>query len=387
MKKQILGVTMIFLTLLGIVAFFFVWLMNSRHIEESRREELVLLNEIANQLTDDNGGRAAAEQIKALDESIRYGISQEKVSGYRLGLVVLFGLMMIYTMVLLGYIYWKLLRPFEKMRAYAEQIAGGNLDFALEYERTNFFGPFTWAFDHMREEIIYAKKKEAKAIEENKAIIAALSHDIKTPIASIRAYSEAIEENLNADYEKRKRYTSVIMRKCDEVAALVNDLMLHSLSELEKLEIHCENFEAAAVLENIVHDLEYPDMQVMHPIPQAVVYGDVKRLAQVIENLLNNARKYAPKTKTVIYAERNEETGQYQIHVRDYGTGILPSDMPFITNRFYRGKNVGEQPGSGLGLYIVKYIMEEMQGGVVLTNREDGLDACIWFPLKAGIIS
>ncbi|MDE7016457.1 MAG: sensor histidine kinase, partial [Lachnospiraceae bacterium] len=70
-----------------------------------------------------------------------------------------------------------------------------------------------------------------------------------------------------------------------------------------------------------------------------------------------------------------------EIHIRDYGRGILPEDMPFVTQKFYRGKNVKEQQGSGLGLYIVSYIMERMNGGMALINHSNGLEAMLWLPV------
>lgn len=106
-----------------------------------------------------------------------------------------------------------MLAPFQKLEQYAGELAKGNLDVSLDYERTNFFGAFTWAFDHMREELIRARKREEYAIQENKTIIATLSHDIKTPIASIRAYAEALEANLESGYEKRQQYASVMPKK------------------------------------------------------------------------------------------------------------------------------------------------------------------------------
>lgn len=204
-------------------------------------------------------------------------------------------------------------------------------------------------------------------------MIAALSHDIKTPIASIRACSEVLEANLNADYEKRQRYTSIILKKCDEVTALVNDLVLHSLSELEKLEIHLERLKIADVIRETVEEMAFADLLLEEPLPDATVTGDEARVAQIIENLLNNARKYAPGAKVHIYAKVLR--GQYWIHVQDEGDGILPQDMPFVLQKFYRGKNVEGQPGSGLGLYIVKYLAEAMKGEVRLENTGKGLDA------------
>ena len=209
---------------------------------------------------------------------------------------------------------------------------------------------------------------------------ATLSHDIKTPLASIRAYAEGLEANLEADYEQRERYLGVIMRKCDEVSRLVNDLVLHSLSELERLEIKEQNVSIRGLLRKMLQDLEYPNVSLLEPIPDAVLAVDEKRLAQALLNLLENAKKYAKGSRVEVRARQEGE--RYEIRVRDYGIGILPEDMPFVTRKFYRGKNVQDEPGSGLGLYIVSYIMERMKGGLVLENHEDGLEAVLWLPVS-----
>ena len=99
-----------------------------------------------------------------------------------------------------------------------------------------------------------------------------------------------------------------------------------------------------------------------------------------MENLLGNARKYAPGTRIDVWTERNDF--RYEFHVRDHGSGISPEDMPFVFDKFYRGRNVSEQPGSGLGLYIVKYITNQMDGDVELISRSDGLEAVVWIPFS-----
>ncbi|MBS6976686.1 sensor histidine kinase family protein [Gordonibacter urolithinfaciens] len=95
-----------------------------------------------------------------------------------------------------AYLYVGVVRPFMRLEAFAQDVASGNLDSPLAYERSNPFGRFTWAFDNMRVEIKRARAVEAEAVERGKTAVAALSHDIKTPIASIRAYSEALELGL-----------------------------------------------------------------------------------------------------------------------------------------------------------------------------------------------
>ena len=346
---------------------------------EQNGSAVVLLNEIRQLGRDAEGYNPAEEQIDELQEYFRERSDAGEVLFVKRMLLVFLVFGIGYLAVIFGYVYWRILKPFAKLEKYAEQIADGDLDVSLGYERENYFGAFTWAFDHMREEIRYARKREREAIEENKTVIAALSHDIKTPIASIRACSEVLEANLNADYEKRQRYISIILKKCDEVTALVNDLVLHSLSELEKLEIHLEKLKIADVIRQTVEEMAFSDLLLEEPLPDAMVSGDAARVAQIIENLLNNARKYAPGAKVHIYAKVLQ--GRYWIHVQDEGDGILPQDMPFVLQKFYRGKNVEGQPGSGLGLYIVRYLAEAMKGEVRLENTGKGLDVAFCLPV------
>ena len=346
---------------------------------EQNGSVVVLLNEIRQLGGDAEGYNPAGEQIDELQEYFRERSDAGEVLFVKRMLLVFLVFGIGYLAVIFGYVYWRILKPFAKLEKYAEQIADGDLDVSLGYERENYFGAFTWAFDHMREEIRYARKREREAIEENKTVIAALSHDIKTPIASIRACSEVLEANLNADYEKRQRYISIILKKCDEVTALVNDLVLHSLSELEKLEIHLEKLKIADVIRQTVEEMAFSDLLLEEPLPDAMVSGDAARVAQIIENLLNNARKYAPGAKVHIYAKVLQ--GRYWIHVQDEGDGILPQDMPFVLQKFYRGKNVEGQPGSGLGLYIVRYLTEAMKGEVRLENTGKGLDVAFCLPV------
>lgn len=290
------------------------------------------------------------------------------------------GISIAFVLVVFGYVYFAILRPFDKMKAFAQKIAQGNFDVPLNYERSNYFGAFTWAFDSMRREITKSRACEREAIENNKTVIATLSHDIKTPVSSIRAYAEGLEANMDSTPEKREKYLSVIMKKCDEVSKLTNDLFLHSLSDLDKLKINSEKFELCGFIQNAVSEIaaEQNDVRFTKPTFTAMVSADKNRLTQITENLINNARKYA---KTDIDVFITQWDGNAEIHFRDFGRGIPDEDMPFIFDKFYRGKNCRNEQGSGLGLYIVKYIAEQMQGKVMLHNHYDGLEAVISLPI------
>lgn len=377
MNKKIIRMIVVWTCFLLCFCAVYTVLMERTVKQKHTENSIVILNEIEKLTEDESGNSPAGEQIETLRAVLEQQSVEEQKNYIRQIAVAYTAFLVTYVLGIVTYLYLKIIRPFQKLEDYAEQIAKGNLDVSLKYERTNFFGAFTWAFDHMREEILYARKNEEKAIKENKTIIAALSHDIKTPIASIRAYAEGLEANLSADYEKRERYLQVIMKKCDEVTKLTNDLVLHSLSELESLEIKEQAIDIGSILEQVVSDLENEYIVLKRPVPARKLIADGKRVVQVIENLVNNAQKYAPNTKVEIWAEALEK--QYEIHIRDYGEGILPEDMPFVFEKFYRGKNVEGKPGSGLGLYIVKYIMNKMNGEVRLVNRQSGLEVILEF--------
>ncbi len=279
------------------------------------------------------------------------------------------------VLTMLGYLNARVIRPFSNLEDFAGEIAKGNFETPLMVTRENFFGDFTWAFDNMRHEMIKSRAREREAIENNKTVIATLSHDIKTPVASIRTYSEAFEANMDSTPEKRQKYLSILMAKCDEVSKLTNDLFLHSISEMNRLEVSSEEIEIVSFVNEEVAKLFANEEDVVLNLPDSeiVVNADPKRLLQVFENLKNNADKYA-KTKIEISLDIGEEV---KIHFRDFGNGIPEEDIPFITDKFYRGRNVGDENGSGLGLYIVDELMNKMGGKVILINKNPGLDVVL----------
>ncbi|MBQ9118744.1 MAG: HAMP domain-containing histidine kinase [Lachnospiraceae bacterium] len=344
--------------------------------EDTKAEQIVALNEIE-QLAKAGELELLSEKTAALQETLRSTRATAKADN---GLWLMCGICVGFILISFGYIYVAILRPFEKMKHFAHKIAQGNLELSLDYERSNYFGAFTWAFDSMRREITKARSCEREAIENNKTVIATLSHDIKTPIASIRAYAEGLEANMDSTPERRAKYLTVIMKKCDEVSKLTNDLFLHSLSDLDKLKINVEKIELCSFMNDVLSELniEQNDVHFQKPAFEALVSADKNRLTQIAENLINNARKYA-KTDISVTIERADNN--VQLHFRDYGMGIPDKDMPFIFDKFYRGKNCGNEQGSGLGLYIVKYIATQMSGTIQLHNHADGLEAIVSFPI------
>ena len=380
MKRRVLKVTVIFSLLLiaatGILA------LSSRKSspQDDRSQQLIDLNEIS-QLINRGDYDTAKQKTDEYADMLRSKPLEESVG---INGIVMCTLTIIFMAMVFLYVYINILRPFDKMKDYASEVAKGNFDLPLNYERSNYFGAFTWAFDSMRKEITRSRMAEREAIENNKTVIATLSHDIKTPITSIRAYAEGLEENLDTSQERRSRYLEVLMRKCDEVTELTNDLFLHSLSDLNMLQMQPEEFELVPFLKQSISEIaaEREDVLFRKPDISPVIYVDKKRINQIVENLINNSRKYA-KTNIIVSITQSDDI--VSIHFRDKGPGIPDEDMPFITDKFYRGKNVGDENGSGLGLYIVRYIAEQSGGSLELINHtsgEEGLEAVVSLPIK-----
>lgn len=376
MKNRILGVTVLFSLAIILLSGWFYVSQERVNPEEEKSEYIVALNEIK-QLNKTGDYRQAENKIDDLEENIRR--LKEQKSGVNM-ISILCIVSILFFVVVFGYIYYAVLRPFDKMKEFALRISAGDFNVPLNYQRSNYFGEFTWAFDSMRNEITKSRACEKEAIDNNKTVIATLSHDIKTPISSIRAYAEGLSANMDTSYEKRERYLSVITKKCDEVSRLTDDLFLHSISDLDKLKITPEKIEICSFAENMIKEIsaEQNDVNFKHEDLTVYVNADKNRLTQIAENLINNARKYAKSKIDVFFTVDN---GEISLHFCDYGNGIPDENMPFIFDKFYRGNNCGNEQGSGLGLYIVKYITEKMGGKVVLNNHKDGLEAIISLPV------
>ena len=349
-----------------------------RHMADRNREEVRQIAVTSNSI-DKKIEAGDIEGIISDSEELKNFRLSETETGTAVTVVIVTAvtaILMIFISSL--YLYIRVIRPFYELKDYSADIAAGNLDKPLKVHRGNYFGEFTSAFDDMREELVRTRTSEKEAVEKNKTIISALSHDIKTPIASIRAYAEAFEANMDSTPEKREKYLRIIMEKCDEVTRLTNDLFIHSISELDKLDVKLESVDIISFVDDKVRHLFVDESEVTINLPERerlIITADPKRLLQVFENLKSNAEKYA-RSKIEITLECKDDNGAV-IHFRDFGPGIREEEIPFLTEKFYRGGNAGDENGSGLGLYIVKELVEKMNGSVQFINCHPGLEAYI----------
>lgn len=379
MRKKLINVTLIFISIISIITFLSLKENNTEENNLSKGRQLIYINEIRKELEEDKvKNENLNKAINNLEEEVRLFNNSKSNKSY---IFYEYIIIISFILIIFGYVYFAIVRPFEKMEKFAEEIGRGNFDIKVNYEKNNLFGAFTWAFDHMRREIIKARSCEREAIDNNKTVIATLSHDIKTPIASIRAYAEGLEANLDYNVERRNKYIKVIIKKCDEVTKLTNDLFLHSISDLEMLKVNTKQVEISELIKNSLKELieEEKKVSIIGNMPKAILDIDVKRFNQVLENIINNSNKYAKGSKIEVRGEINKD--KYIIKIKDFGEGIKDKDLPFVFNKFYRGENALEKQGSGLGLFIVKYIMNQLKGDVEAFNN-DGLEVKLILPLK-----
>lgn len=260
-----------------------------------------------------------------------------------------------------------MIKPFQKLKGFAERIAGGNLDIPLKMDRHNLFGAFTESFDIMRSELKKARKAEAKANADKKELVAKLSHDIKTPVASIKAASEvgaALTDN-----ERQKDNYAQIIRKADQINTLITNLFTATLEELKQLTVTPADIESRDIGE-LLHNADYLRRTVIPDIPECMIYADKLRLQQVFDNIFANSYKYAgTNIETTVYIDNS----RLAVSIEDYGGGVSGDEVLIIKEKFRRGSNAENIEGVGLGLYISDYFMREMNGELTVENGKEGL--------------
>lgn len=290
--------------------------------------------------------------------------------------------MLLQTAATTGYVIYlrkTLVWPFHKLKNFAQRVAGGNLDVPLEMDRQNVFGAFTESFDLMRSELKRARLAEAQANAAKKELVAELSHDIKTPVASIKAASEVGLALADSD-RLRDNYTQII-RKADQINTLVTNLFNATLEELEQLSVtpgDMESGELAQMLENADY-LHRSAVPAASAIPPCLLCADRLRLQQVLDNIYANSYKYAG---TDIMLAITRESSRIVIAIEDFGGGVSPQELPFLKEKFRRGSNTGDVEGAGLGLYISDYFMRKMGGKLTVENGTCGLKVSVEVPLS-----
>ena len=276
------------------------------------------------------------------------------------------------------------------MRKAAQSIKEGNLDFELKWKTDDELGRLCQDFEEMRKRLKANAEEKLSFDNENKELISNISHDLKTPVTAIKGYAEGIIDGVADTPEKMDKYVRTIYNKASEMDTLINELTLYSKIDTNRIPY---NFKIISVndyfndcAEELSLELESRNVEFgyFNYVEEDVkVIADAEQIKRVINNIINNSLKYMDKQKGKINL-RVKDVGDFvQIELEDNGRGIATKDLTNIFERFYRtdASRNSSKGGSGIGLSIVKKIIEEHGGKIWATSRE-GTGTTMYFVLR-----
>ena len=276
--------------------------------------------------------------------------------------LIVIGLIAVYYF----YLEYRIVKPFDKLKRFAANVARGELDIPLDIEKNNIFGDFTESFDMMRTELAASKERERFANISKQELVAQLSHDIKTPVASIIAISEVLQ--VTSDNEKEQQKLTHIIDKANHIDKLITDLFNSTMNELNQLHVEISEISSNEI-EELLKTSDFKNQITDIKIPDCIVSADKLRLGQVFDNIIFNSYKYAD---TDIEVSAEIEENHLVIGISDFGGGVPDDELPLIMQKFSRGGNSNGKSGSGLGLYISAQLIEKMGGSITCSNTEKG---------------
>ena len=288
------------------------------------------------------------------------------------------------------WVYRSIAVPLVKLKKATQNIKEGNLDFVLDVEGKDEFSELCQDFEEMRRRLKESTEEKSLMEKENRELISNMSHDLKTPITAVKGYVEGIMDGVADTPEKMDRYVRTIYNKTNEMDHLINELTFYSKIDTNRIpytfsKLNVEDY-FADCSEEVGLELETRGIELVYANyveKDVMVIADGEQIRRVIHNIISNAIKYMDKPKGIIQI-RIKDVGDFiQIEIEDNGKGIGPKDLPYIFDRFYRtdvSRN-SSKGGSGIGLSIVKKILEDHGGKVWATSRL-GIGTIMYFVLR-----
>jgi histidine kinase len=295
---------------------------------------------------------------------------------------ILFGLCLLILVItngLLTYFMSKsIIKPIDRLKKAARSIKNGNLEHTITAVRMDEIGQLTADFEEMRLQLKESFEIQKQYEENRKELIAHISHDLKTPITSIKGYIEGIRDGVADTPEKRARYIQTIYSKAVDMDHLIDELFLFSKLDLGKAPFQFEAVDMKNYLEDFLEELSF-DLTKMnvaldyhiHPKGSFLVKADREKLKRVLSNIINNSLKYMDKVEKKLNVTLSSSSEAIEIVITDNGPGIPEESLPLIFNQFYRAEQSRSKltGGSGLGLSIARMIVEEHQGTIKVESK------------------
>ena len=222
-------------------------------------------------------------------------------------------------------------------------------------------------FDTMMERLEASRAALDASAAAQRQLVADASHELRTPITSLRTNVELLQDGAVLDPDERQRLLADAVQQADELSALVTDVVELARGDQPGREPQDVRLDALVEEAAARVRLHAPGVDVVTDLESVAIEGQPDRLARALNNLLDNAARHSPPGGPVEVRQRGGT-----IVVRDHGDGIPPDDLPHVFDRFHRGANARERPGSGLGLAIVRQVVDAHGGTVRAANAADG---------------
>lgn len=298
---------------------------------------------------------------------------------------------LIFTGVLLtGWIYKSIVTPLNHLKVATQKIKEGNLDFEMTVEGEDEIGQLCRDFEEMRKRLKESTEEKIRTDQQNRELISNISHDLKTPITVVKGYVEGIMEGVADTPEKQEKYIRTIYNKANDMERLINELTFYSKIDTNRIpyvfdKINVRNYFDDCV-EELGLDLEERKVRLGYyndTEKDVLVIADAEQIKRVISNIINNSIKYMDKLNASIQIRVLDVGDFVQVEIEDNGQGISARDLPYIFDRFYRtdASRNSSKGGSGIGLSIVKKIIED-HGGKIWATSKPGVGTVMHFVLR-----
>lgn len=285
-------------------------------------------------------------------------------------------------------------RPMNQLKDAMKKIAEGDLDTELVTKEKGEIKDLFDNFEIMRKQLKSTAEEKALVEKTNRELISNISHDLKTPITSIKGYVEGIMDGVADTPEKMNKYIRTIYNKANDMDLLINELTVYSQLDAKSIPYRFHQISVTDYfgdcIEEVGLDLEQKGIhfEYTNEVENSVkIWADPEQLKRVINNIINNSVKYRRKEDASISIHVADLKNQVRIDMEDNGKGIPKEDLEKIFERFYRtdASRNSAQGGSGIGLSISKKIVEE-HGGEIWATGEEGKGLAIHFTLRKCIV-
>ncbi len=320
----------------------------------------------------------AVEQI----ETVLHGFKLTLSAFAAVAVLLMLAAVALTDLYLTRHLFRHISQPLDTLTAGVARIRDGDLDTPIGYTEADEFKAACDAVDEMAARLKASLEQQQAAQQQKQELIAGMSHDLKSPLTAIRAYTEGLLEGVAQDATTRQRYLQTIYAKEADMETLVNRLFAFAKMDVSAYPVRLEPLALRAELEAVTEEQE--GVAVTVDVPDMTVLADRELLRRIAVNLLDNSRKYGGRedVNVRITAEKNGDTAV--IVFADNGVGVPQEQLPRLFDVFYRGDAARTAPGngSGIGLAVVKKSCDEMHGSVRAENGESGgLRVIVTLPL------